>query len=65
MGIDTLLSITSDTPNELRVALLEMLGEVDIYFGNRDSTVAWLSKPNVAFNFRSPASVCGDIEGSS
>ncbi|HGF3774361.1 TPA: antitoxin Xre/MbcA/ParS toxin-binding domain-containing protein [Vibrio parahaemolyticus] len=63
MDIETLLSITSGTPNELRVALLEMLVEADIYFGSRDSTIAWLSKPNVAFKFRSPVSICDDIEG--
>lgn len=63
MDIETLLSITSDTNNELEAALLEMLDEADIYFGNRDSTIAWLSKPNVAFKFRSPASICDDIEG--
>ncbi|MFV8456432.1 antitoxin Xre/MbcA/ParS toxin-binding domain-containing protein [Vibrio owensii] len=63
MDIETLLSITSDSSDELGAALLEMLGEADIYFGNRDSTIAWLSKPSVVFKFRSPASVCDDIEG--
>ena len=63
MDIETLLSITSDTPGELRAALLEMLDEADRYFGNRDSTIAWLTKPNVAFKFCTPASVCDDTEG--
>lgn len=63
MDIETLLSITSDTPDELRAALLEMLDEADRYFGNRDSTIAWLTKPNVVFKFCTPASVCDDTEG--
>lgn len=63
MDIDTLLSITSDASNECSTALVEMLDEADTYFGDRESTITWLSKPNVAFKLKSPISICDDMEG--
>ncbi|MGU3812731.1 antitoxin Xre/MbcA/ParS toxin-binding domain-containing protein [Vibrio diabolicus] len=63
MDIDTLLNTTSGTSNEFKTALLEMLDEADNYFGDRESTIAWLSKPNIAFKFQAPISMCDDISG--